>query len=504
VTAARAAAILVSLFFALPVVATWGHSAIPTSLRLLVLAVLIVAAARPVWGLLLVAGLLPLAGPIQVITAAPIGAGGAAEIIVAPLLLAAGVRLALTASEIRSRLLWPALAMASIVAASGVVQLALQPEAVVSLPRFLGSLWAHVVGDYHLFPSGFFPLHVVVPWLEGLALAVTAETILQRDPAKQLAAVRMFLIGGAALAAFSVVRATEIALARIDPVVAAWQLLTTIRVFPFFDINAGASTCVLFAVPALWVALKSRWRPRWLLAPITVLALWLAGSRAALAGAVVGLAVAAWLGSRYVSRRVVIAGAIVTLGLAWLATLNPGREQIAASVAMTVRAEMTRIGLQLAAENPLFGVGIGRFKPLSAKRISPDLVARYPALGAGENAHNNFVQILAELGVPGLLALLWLLGVVAYGALMAANARTARPELIGLAAGLLAFLVSSLSGHPLLVIPVVFVFFLAVGLTAGVTPPSERGDAAMAASFPWATGILIVFLLATLPVRLGW
>lgn len=501
----RTLAVLACLLFALPVLATWGHPAVPVSLRLLAIVILVAAAFRPAWGLLIVAGLLPLAAPIQVLSGAPIGAGGAAEILVAPFLLAAGIRLASSGSPVSSRLLWPALAMAAVVASAGIVQLIRLPQAAVSLPLFLSGLWDHLVGDYYLAPTNYFPLHVVLPWIEALALTVVAETILLRTPQSQLATARMFLAGGGALAAFSVIRLIEVSVSRVDPVVAAWQVLTSIRVFPFFDINAGASMSVLFAIPAVWIAVKSGWRPGWVIAPMTVLAVWLAGSRAALGAAVVSLAVAAWLSSRRrASTYVVIAGVIVTLGLAWFATLNPGRDQIAAGTAMTVRAEMTRVGLRLAAEHPIFGVGIGRFKNLSAKRIDRDLVARYPALGAGENAHNNFVQILAELGALGLLAMLWLLGVVAFGVLMAVRARSAMPELIGFACGLLAFLISCLSGHPLLIIPVVFVFFLALGLTAGMTPTSELFTSRTQSAFAWAGGLVIFFLFLTLPMRMGW
>jgi O-antigen ligase len=287
--------------------------------------------------------------------------------------------------------------------------------------------------------------------------------------------------------------------------VAAWEVIRSIRVFPFFDINAGASTCVLIAVPAVWVAVKRPWWPQWVLAPVAAFAVWLAGSRAALAGAVVGLAAAALMSSqRRLPKGLLAAGLVATLAIAWFATLNPGREQIAANEAMSVRAEMTRVGLRLAAEQPVFGVGLGRFKALSVTRMSPEIVARHPALGAGENAHNNFVQILAELGGLGLIATLWLLGVVAVDVLRAVRARAASPELVGMACGLLAFLISCLSGHPLLVIPVVFVFFLAAGLTAGLTPAQEPGAHAAPPFHAWAAGAIILVLVATLPVRLGW
>ena len=51
----------------------------------------------------------------------------------------------------------------------------------------------------------------------------------------------------------------------------------------------------------------------------------------------------------------------------------------------------------MAREAPLFGIGIGRFFEESARLASPELRQYYSA----QNAHNQVIQLLGELGVPG-------------------------------------------------------------------------------------------------------
>ena len=62
----------------------------------------------------------------------------------------------------------------------------------------------------------------------------------------------------------------------------------------------------------------------------------------------------------------------------------------------------------MTASSPSFGVGIGRYYSRSGEFSSPELLESFPP-AIHENAHNNFLQILAELGVVGFAVVMWLL-----------------------------------------------------------------------------------------------
>jgi hypothetical protein len=185
------------------------------------------------------------------------------------------------------------------------------------------------------------------------------------------------------------------------------------------------------------------------------------------------------------------------------------RSQSSTTVSMAVRWEMTKIGLHLTAQNPIFGIGLGRFRLSSRSLIPADLRAIFPQTQNGENAHNNFVQILAELGGVGLFAFLWLLA--AAGSAVAASRRAGRANaaIVGFAGGLLAFLLSCLAGHPLLIPEILLLFFLALGLAAGLAAapnlgtrqPRNVGTQERRNSGTTLTIAIIAVVITSLPIR---
>ncbi|HVB80563.1 MAG TPA: O-antigen ligase family protein [Candidatus Binataceae bacterium] len=109
--------------------------------------------------------------------------------------------------------------------------------------------------------------------------------------------------------------------------------------------------------------------------------------------------------------------------------------------AARARLELIAAGLAMVESHPLFGVGLDRFKAI-APRYDP----RLRDLGTQYIAHNTYLQVAAETGLPGLILFL---------ALMAAgfgNCRTAErdandPALAGFAAALrLALLAYAIAG----------------------------------------------------------
>ena len=67
------------------------------------------------------------------------------------------------------------------------------------------------------------------------------------------------------------------------------------------------------------------------------------------------------------------------------------------------RFELLKIGVRIAASHPVLGVGIGCYNEAN-ERIAPELGRR--------DAHNTYVRLAAEMGLPGLLLWLGLVGSV--------------------------------------------------------------------------------------------
>jgi O-antigen ligase len=179
----------------------------------------------------------------------------------------------------------------------------------------------------------------------------------------------------------------------------------------------------------------------------------------------------AWMvANRWSWQRFAVLGIGVALFVAVLIGIGFGRED-AALPAFWFRVDMARVSLHLTTRNPIFGLGLDEFRAASIPLITPETVALFPPAANGENAHNNFLQILVELGAAGLAAFLWLLVTALVVPLMRIR-REGNPGFlgVGLAAGVFAFLVTCVMGHPLLVPEAALPFFLMLGLLAAALP----------------------------------
>ncbi len=74
-----------------------------------------------------------------------------------------------------------------------------------------------------------------------------------------------------------------------------------------------------------------------------------------------------------------------------------------AAVSAVQRFEILKTGLHIAADHPVLGVGIGGYREANA---------RYAPLLGEHDAHNTYVSLAAEMGFPGLLLWLGLVGSV--------------------------------------------------------------------------------------------
>jgi hypothetical protein len=180
-------------------------------------------------------------------------------------------------------------------------------------------------------------------------------------------------------------------------------------------------------------------------------------------------------------------------------TMLPTRgNQHSSLIAVRIRAEMVRAGLRMAADAPLFGLGPGQFYRQSGDYASPALLAEFP-VARHENAHNNFVQILAEFGLTGLAALLLILLGVSRRAARALD-QASGPVWWGAAAGLIVFLISCLGGHPLLIRDVAYAFWMLLGVLAGHSGSTPGGSRASRRARQAVIAVAVI-LAASLPFR---
>jgi len=149
-----------------------------------------------------------------------------------------------------------------------------------------------------------------------------------------------------------------------------------------------------------------------------------------------------------------------------LFTLNP---RVAPNVVLKGRLDMWGAAIRMFEEAPVFGVGLGNF----GNRITSAPFS----LAKSENAHNYFLQILAEGGlVVFFLFILMIVQIFRTGAerLRSAN-RNEFLILYGLFAGLVAILLTSFTGHPLLLLKLQFLFWsFAAMLTFGAKSSSPK------------------------------
>ncbi len=224
---------------------------------------------------------------------------------------------------------------------------------------------------------------------------------------------------------------------------------------------------------AVTIALLLTDRGSWRLAGggmliIQLLALLLTYTR----GSWIAFAVGCVAGLSMVSAR--LTGAFVA-GSAVMLPLVPGALARITSVASlegtaSFRLRLWRVAGRAIEQNPVFGVGIGRFYDAfrSVVLSSPDLQVGYLIFGA----HNSYFQVTAETGLPGGLMFVWM--VVALCSMgWYYNARLPRrsPEALANAAltvGLVAFALNALTSNSFQHPRGAFLFFVVAGLQAAV------------------------------------
>ena len=333
--------------------------------------------------------------------------------------------------------------------------------------------------------------------------AITASAC-REDSSLSPKITRALVLAGAALGCLSVYRLVEISLRRPPFLESLLAFEQSLRVSPVVtDVNA-VSALFLLLLPAAVGILAGR-SARWIgmaALPWLFAGIWLAGSRTAIALLPIAFTVQAWpwLKSRVPSGRRIVGGLAVlaAAGAAALLFLSKNEAHGRPSEAVVIRADMVTASMNMAYHHPLFGVGIGNYYTRSLEFMPPRLSVR----NIKRDAHNQFLQVLGEMGLTGLVVFSAILVIGLAPGLRALARGRASPGLGGLVAGAMAFLTVSLGMHPLLIAEVNLAFFLLLG-AARAEGVSASEDSVDSSAWPWMgliVGIAIV-ACATVPWR---
>ena len=369
-------------------------------------------------------------------------------------------------------------------------------------PRALHAAVIRAVrGDYFVDGGALDPAGMALVQLEALMLFAGSTALAMDTPAFVAAFTRMLVAGAAAAALMNLQRFAQIALRSDVPLETMRNTLRTVRInVSYGDVNAAGSFFALASVVAARLSCTRRRAAVIGMAATAVIvaAMWLTGSRAAVAAFLV-----ACIGLLLMTDRAHRTGIAIPAGLAACAAaailfvwLFPNRVAgSGTSLGWLTRVEMAKVSVRMTADYPWFGVGVGRFYDMSAAYLpSTRLAGVYPQ----ENAHNNYLQVLAELGIVGSAMVLWLaVAACRYALRGLRNAGKYRVALVG---GVAAFSATMVFGDPLLTPEVCYVFALAAGIASGAgiqrdDPVSGRRLAPIVAS------VGVIALAATVPFR---
>lgn len=207
--------------------------------------------------------------------------------------------------------------------------------------------------------------------------------------------------------------------------------------------SAGAYTALLASV-LFAAAMIRRSLIRWLGVGAALLALYLTYSRGAALGAIGGMLATALLIGK--GRLRIAIGAVAALGVVGGVALVLPRvlqSSYVATLSLATRALIWRAYFEAWRSSPVFGLGPGNGFAM-VNFLSP--------FGARYGAHNNFLYLMADFGIVGLVLVMGCLSVIAVSCVrMARSARRTLPYTVGATAVLVALLFHSLVDDTLIV-----------------------------------------------------
>jgi O-antigen ligase len=344
------------------------------------------------------------------------------------------------------------------------------------------------LADSYLWTDDAIGAHAAGNLLEGVALVAAASETVVRDPRYRFRLALTLVASGVVASIASGLVALGIAPAATLGHVLAIGLPRYSAAMT--DVNAAASAYLLTIGLTLGIAASARRRRVvWLLPLVAILGgVVLTGSRAA---AVAGVLVLCGTGLVWMMRSTsgmskAIIAAVLAVALAGAVAVTATRSS---QSSLEMRGGFTRASLRMIAARPVLGVGVGRYYRMSMLALPPSLAWAY----GQENAHDYFLQTAAELGLVGAAAFLWMMAAVLFSPLRSMWRHEARWSTAAFAAAAVAYLLTAVSGHPLLVAEAAIPFWIVLGVLAAEQPASEAH-----AALPRVTAIAIgcVLLLA--------
>ncbi len=487
--------------------------------RVVPVAMVVGAIVNPSAALLVCAGLLPLNGPIGAMLGSAVDLGEPVTLaFLAGWLLRTAFESRAGANRVAPDVIRPTVLLSVVVAASCAVQLFVIQLWVDYPWGFLRAVAQFVTRDYFRDRATFDVVATGGFWLEGLGLFVAAVTLARRQPALRRRILAMTAAGASGVAALNLNRLMSVSLRSGTTWTVLRESVQHLRVSAVFpDFNAAGSYLAMAFLILAGLAIArppagSRHpaaRVAWVaLLPGVALSLWLTGSRAALVAVAPGALLFVPFGRRW-RRPLAVGGGVALVSALVLAPTLTARFDLPETTGRSLqqafgfRRMMARAALHLTSTHPVFGVGVGAFPGYSSEFIDPPLRQVLPR----ENAHNNFLQLLAELGVAGFAPFVWLL--VAVARLVAAETRAGPTDgaVVGAGGGVLAFCLTSLAGQPLLVQEAALAFWIALGVLGSL--PGDTGSAGLgrrwtATGQRWPRALMAAAVLATVasvPVR---
>lgn len=217
--------------------------------------------------------------------------------------------------------------------------------------------------------------------------------------------------------------------------------------FPFVTPNTLAGYLILITPLCLIIKNKVKW---FILMPVSF-ALLLTKSLGALLSIFLALTLYFYLQDKLKKRNVLfLLGLLVIMGLVFMARLNTQKQHLLPSFSTEMRLNYWMETLKIIKLAPLTGVGIGNFNLVPS---------RY--------AHNSYLQIWAEMGILGIISILWLIISLFKSSLKNIKDSLNKNQIACLIVASIAFLIHNLIDFSFFLPEVSLIWWLILGLLVG-------------------------------------